>query len=300
MATQSTIDPSLAVKLRDPAYLERHLVASHALHKASGFAWYDSLFLRCYDAANTYLAEISPQSLEAFRSGFAALHPSPDFAVPHMTDFLSPELLAEIRAEVAAIPAQKLETHELRAFGRNVVHNHPRFMRLQHELTERVSQIAGVPLEPGYNFLSLYGPDGDCGLHMDQPISMYTLDFCIDQSHEWPIQFSDVIDWSTDTRFDERPTPESLEAAGVTFAAKTLHPNEAILFCGSSQWHYRKPFKQDGFCSLLFLHYFPAGAGNLIRPTRWAEQFAMPELVPLCDLFEAAGLGVGQDYGKMA
>ena len=300
MALHSPAELSLKEKLRDPAYLERHLVASHALVKASGFGWYDSQFLRCHDAAKTYLAEINPQALDTFLAGFAPLHPPAGFEVPHIVDFLSEDELASVRAEVAAMPHASLSVHEIGTFGRHVVHDHPPFVDLQQQLTARVSDLVGVALEPCYNFLSLYGPDGDCKLHMDQPFSMFTLDLCIDQSHEWPIHFSNVIDWSTDTRFAQRPTPESLQAEGVQFTAMTLHPNEAIVFCGVSQWHYRRPFAQEGFCNLLFLHYFPVGLGDLVDPLRWASHFAMPELQPLCDLFAVTLRSAAQEMGPMA
>lgn len=56
--------------------------------------------------------------------------------------------------------------------------------------------------------------------------------------------------------------------------------------CAGSQWHCRDPITPGGFCNLLFFHYLPAGCEGLVDPLRWADEFAIPELAPLVDLFE--------------
>ena len=58
-------------------------------------------------------------------------------------------------------------------------------------------------------------------------------------------------------------------------------PGDAILFSGSSQWHYRDALPQGkakGFCDLLFLHYIPKGTASIVRPANWAEHFGLPEI----------------------
>ena len=57
---------------------------------------------------------------------------------------------------------------------------------------------------------------------------------------------------------------------------------------------------EEGFCNLLFLHYFPVGLGDLVDPLRWASHFAMPELQPLCDLFAVTLRSAAQEMGPMA
>jgi hypothetical protein len=280
------LSAQLKHRLRDSDYFDLHLKAAAILRSQEPHHWYDSLFLRAFEAARTFLGEVSPHKVDSFVAGFAPLQPPAGFRQSKVANFLSASEFARVRREVAAIGPQRMELHEVASFGREILHDHPYFRALQNDLLERVSAMAGVTLEPGYTFLSLYGPDGVCGLHMDQPLSMFTLDLCIDQSHEWPIHFSDPIDWQRVHEFGNRPTVRDLVDAGVGFTSDILRPNEAVLFCGSSQWHYREPFAQDGFCNLLFLHYFPKGCGALVDPSQWADHFSMPELQALCDLFD--------------
>ena len=53
------------------------------------------------------------------------------------------ETLAAIRQARHKLDPAKLELHEARRFGRFIVHDLPEFTRLQHQLTELVSQAAG-------------------------------------------------------------------------------------------------------------------------------------------------------------
>jgi hypothetical protein len=137
---------------------------------------------------------------------------------------------------------------------------------------------------PGYNFLSLYGQDGRCELHMDEPISMFTLDYCIDQNVEWPIYFSKIVDWPQIDIMRNWQPDDIINDAAMEFSSRTLDPNNAVIFCGSSQWHYRDPIPQAGYCNLLFFHYYPKGAEGLVWPHNWPEHFDCPELQPFCDL----------------
>ena len=71
----------------------------------------------------------------------------------------------------------------------------------------------------------------------------------------------------------------------TTFAPYTMSPGEAIIFGGSSQWHYRDPMPQatrDDFCTLLFFHFVPAGMTQLSRPENWADIVGVPELRSFC------------------
>jgi hypothetical protein len=115
---------------------------------------------------------------------------------------------------------------------------------------------------------------------------MYTLDYCIAQSHEWPIHFSRVVDWPTIETFRSFD-PEALRYdPALEFTPYVMQPDQAILFNGSSQWHYRDDIPAGGFCDLLFFHYYPEGCEDLVEPQRWAAHFDIPELAALCDLFE--------------
>jgi hypothetical protein len=44
----------------------------------------------------------------------------------------------------------------------------------------------------------------------------------------------------------------------------------------------RKPVKKQ-FCSLLFFHFIPKGAAELVRPKNWARLFGIPELSGLSE-----------------
>ena len=289
MPTASQNERSLQHKLRDPAYLDLHLTAVAVLKAVSQAPWYDAHFLRRYEAAKQYLSLVKPEKVQSFVDGFAPLHPPANFAPIRLTDIFTAAQHQRIRATVRNLPEIQIERHESEDFGRLIVHDHPYFLELQAELVPLVSRAAGRELATGYNFLSLYGGAGRCDPHMDEPISMYTLDFCIDQDVDWPIYFSPVVPWPEGAQFAGFD-PDSLRSdPAIPFSAYRIAPGEALLFAGSSQWHYRDAIPAGGFSNLLFFHYYPAGCEGLVDPGRWAAHFAIPELAPLCDL-------IGEDY----
>ncbi len=275
----------LKERLRDPAYLDLHLAAVAAVGALGPLPWYDAHFLRCFEASKIFLGVVRPDAVAAFVAGFAPLKPPPGTQIRKSTDFFSPAIRRAITDVVATIPEHRLELHELAGFGRHIVHDHEFFSQLQKEVLPRVEEMAGRRLEPGYNFLSLYGGKGICGLHMDEPMSMYTLDYCIEQAAPWPIHFSNLRDWPGLELMQAFNPADVLRNPAISFTTHTIQPNEALLFCGSSQWHYRDVISPGGFCNLLFLHYYPAGCEDLVRPSRWPAHFSIPELAPLIDLF---------------
>lgn len=244
--------------------------------------WYDSIWLDKYLAAKAIVARVAPERLTEFVESFSALRTHPDFTVKRLPQLFDAETLAAIRQARHKLDPAKLELHEARRFGRFIVHDLPEFTRLQHQLTELVSQAAGEAVEPSYNFLSLYTKMGVCEPHLDAPSAKWTLDICIDQSEPWPIHLSQIIPWpeafadlGDDWQASIKADPQ------LNFSTEVLMPGDAILFSGSSQWHYRDPLPQgEGkrFCDLLFLHYIPKGAGEIVRPDKWAKHFGIPEL----------------------
>jgi hypothetical protein len=169
------------------------------------------------------------------------------------------------------------------------VHDHPFFTELQQRIVPWVSEMVGEPVEAGYNFLSLYTSRGVCAVHMDAPEAKWTLDFCIDQSAPWPIYFSEVQPWqnpAADEWKDEAWQSNIKQSRLLDFTHYTLQPGQAVLFSGSSQWHYRDPMPEASgkqFCTLLFLHYIPKGTAQLVRPKNWARLFGNPELSVLSE-----------------
>lgn len=277
----------LPSRLRDPGYFALHLQAAAAIREVGQLGWYDSHFLRRIEVARRYLAQVRPDALGEFTEGLAQLRPRPGFREMLLEDVFSPATCAAIIAECrAAEPVRDArQAGENTSFGREVMWRLPFFLELQERIRPWVAELAGQELVSSYNFLSRYGAEGRCDLHMDAAEAAYTFDYCIDQDAVWPIHVSRVVDWLG----GEVPAtfaPEQIIAdPGLDFAKHLLRPNQALLFNGASQWHYRRPKAGGGYCHLLFFHYYPAGCQNLVVPARWADHFDIPELGPLCDLF---------------
>ncbi|MEP7222666.1 MAG: hypothetical protein ABI673_08375 [Novosphingobium sp.] len=249
--------------------------------------WYDAQWLQAYQRARSIVARAAPDRLEAFVAAFDVLRTDPAFTVRQLPGLIGPDLIESLRAEIRAIPRELLEMHEMRTFGRFIVHDHPAFTALQTAMVDRVSAWAGEAVEPFYNFLSLYTRMGKCDPHLDAPLAKWTLDLCIDQSHVWPIHFSQIVPWPEVGEGGVGPSDPALR-----YTPALLEPGDAVLFSGSSQWHYRDALLETAqeaaqkpgapparaFCDLLFFHYIPKGTLQLIDPNQWADLFDMPEL----------------------
>ena len=248
------------------------------------FPWYDALWLQSYVKAREFIAQQYPARLAGFVDSMQVLRTRPDFAVQHLSSVFDDPTLARIRTTIASLQPDDLDLNEIKSFGRWIVYNHPVFAELQATLTDRVSLLAGEEVEPLYNFLSMYTKLGHCPLHMDAPQAKWTLDICINQSEPWDIHFSQILPWP------EQGVPEKdwqksiLSDPSNHFSTFALQPGEAILFSGSSQWHYRKPLPNRGgsaFCDLLFFHYIPKGTAAIANEHQWPEYFGIPELATL-------------------
>jgi hypothetical protein len=193
-----------------------------------------------------------------------------------------------IRETIREIPMDRLKTHEIKSFGRYVVHDWPEFTMLQQTLVERVSELAGEAVEASYNFLSLYTRLGVCQPHLDDPSAKWTLDICIDQSEPWPIHFSQIVPWPETLDELGKVSIEAIRAdPELEFRAEVLAPGDAILFTGTNQWHYRDALPSGPgkrFCELLFFHFIPRGTGALTDPRTWADYFGIPELAGMRNL----------------
>ena len=149
--------------------------------------------------------------------------------------------------------------------------------------------MVGEPVEASYNFLSLYTSRGECAVHMDAPEAKYTLDLCVDQGAPWPIYFSKVQPWPEPLTEVWRNVEweNNIKRSSVQeFIPYSLEPGQAVIFSGSSQWHYRNPIPVTGekrFCTLLFFHFIPKGTAELIKPGNWARLFGIPELKVLSE-----------------
>jgi hypothetical protein len=255
-------------------------IASKCCIEGSRFRWYDANFLRLFEATKRYLELVLPNRVAEFASAFDVLRTDPEFRVRHLDTVFDPQTFEEVRETLHSLPYVALSHYESGSFGRSLLRHHPVFTRLQSSLTARVSELVGEPVSPSYNFLALYRSLGRCDPHLDEPISKWTLDICIEQSVEWPIFVSQVVDWPTEARGAATTIEDLRSDPSLSFDPIVLTPNRGVIFSGSSQWHYREPIagKRSDYCHLLFFHYLPEGAGPLADPKQWPEYFDIPEL----------------------
>jgi len=254
--------------------------------------WYDSVWLNKYLAAKEMISRLAPARLPEFVDSFKVLRTDPNFAVTDVPNLFSAAQLAAIKKTIEAIPKHTLEMHEIKSFGRFVVHNNPTFTQMQRELVEMVSGLVGEEVEPSYNFLSLYTRMGICEPHLDAPSAKWTLDVCIDQSQPWPIHLSQIVPWPEERlELDDDWQTAIKQASHLRFQSKVLTPGSGIVFSGSSQWHYRDALpsaSKTAFCDLLFLHYIPKGTADIVTPRNWAQMFGIPELATIPGIDEAS------------
>lgn len=239
--------------------------------------WYDSNWLKSYFKARAILKRVSEVKLAEFEEAMDVFRTPSDFEVCCLRNFLSESTQKEMQNIIEGLDNSLYEKHELLQFGRLVVHDHPYFTRLQKKYTELVSELVGEKVEPCYNFLSIYNNLAVCEPHLDAPFAKWTLDICIEQSAEWPIHISQVVPWpeeravlSSDWKLQVKNAPE------LKFTPYVMDECDAILFGGSSQWHYRERIPRlqpQNFCHLIFLHFIPEGTRYLLEPSNWAKIF---------------------------
>jgi len=258
-----------------------------AQQAGTAFPWYDGYWLRKYVAAKAWFAAHRPDSLAEFLEATHILQTRPDFRPQRIDHLFDDAVLADIVTRISAFTMADFEFDETATFGRYVVRNNPWFTELQQSYTTRVSDIVGEPLEPRYNFISLYTRLGVCPVHLDAPEAKWTLDVCLEQSAPWPIHFSQVVPWPENLIVPADDWDRAIKVLpDLRFESVTLEPNEAVVFSGSSQWHYRDPQPRQGtapFCHLLFFHFIPKGAGRIVDYQEWPDLFGAPELRAVLD-----------------
>jgi hypothetical protein len=249
---------------------------------SQGYPWYDSLWLSAYDRARTIMRAVAPERLVEFERAMAIFRTPTDFQVRLFDQVFPQETLDGIRRAIVALAPTQMEIHEARAFKRFVVHDLPLFADLQAQVIDMVSEAAGEPVEASYNFLSLYGPQGVCPPHMDAPFAKWTLDLCVNQSQPWPITFGPVVPWPQPGDYGDDWDAEIRRQMRDDRRSFSLMPGQAVLFSGSSQWHYRDVMPGNGgagrFCDLVFFHFIPRGTKELVQPRNWGRLFGVPEM----------------------
>jgi hypothetical protein len=148
-------------------------------------------------------------------------------------------------------------------FVRRYAHNVPYFVNIHRQLTDFASEQFGEPLKPSYSFLSMYDDNGICPLHIDRPQCYRTIDYLIqqDQTEPWPIRIGEYMTEEQRQALDESEAghPQTEEEIAERIAAETwtdvlLEPNDAVLYSGTHQWHYR-PQRLKGKADLIFFHF---------------------------------------------
>lgn len=267
----------------DKDSVRAYLLAQRAIDRARrSFPWYDSPWIRKYAAAKELIGHLRPDRLSAFIEAFQPLRTRTDFDTRILKGKFDSLRLAEIRGVIVNLPAEALELHDGDRFGRAIAHNLSQFATLHRRLEDTVSELVGEPVEATYNFLSLYSNCGRCEPHMDSPSAKWTLDVCIDQSRMWPICLSQTVDWPEGFSAEDADWRRAiLDDPSLRFSAYNLEPGDAVVFSGSSQWHYRDPMPEatyGDYCHLLFLHFLPAGMWETARPRNWPAMFDLKEL----------------------
>lgn len=245
-------------------------------------SWYDSWWLNAYIAARDCIAGERPEKLNAFEQAIEPLRTRPDFEVQHIPDLFDQAALQQINQIIAHIPDRDLLKSEFFTFGRRIIRNHEFFNDLQQSLVPMVSRLVKEEVESEYNFLSLYNNFGVCGPHLDAPYAKWTLDACINQSSPWPIYFSRVTPWPENIAKEyNHANTKSDFMNEIDFQEVSLLEGEAVIFSGSSQWHYRERIPQtttNNFCHLLFFHFIPKGSNIVVDPRNWPDLFDVPEI----------------------
>lgn len=248
----------------------------------SEFPWYDSWWLDRFVRAKRFISAHRPARLAEFVRAMEPLRTRPDFQLKLLERLPGNDQAETILAAYRSIRQEQLELHELGSHGRFVVHDHPMLQDLHASLAKDVSQFVGEKVEPSYTFLGMYNRDGHCDVHLDAPVSKWTLDYCIEQSAPWPIAFSEVVPWPEAGEFGDPDWRERIKASPRhRFVAQSLLPGQAVVFSGSSQWHYRERFADSGarhHCSLLFLHFITAGMREMAEWKNWEALFEVPGL----------------------
>lgn len=247
------------------------------------FPWYNSHWLTEYLRAKDVISAACPEQLPEFLETLAPLRTRPEFKEAKVDSVLNSETLEEAREVVRDLDEDSQSSEEFFRLGRRIVRNHPFLTQIQKSLTGLASDLAGEPLEPFFNFLSLYTNLGSCEPHLDSPTEKYTLDICLEHSRCWPIHVGVVRPWPEDADPEDPNWEEEIRNdPGNQFTKHELEPGQALLFSGSSQWHYRDRIAAVGeknhFCHQMMLHFVPQGASDYILPASWPERFRIPEL----------------------
>jgi len=112
--------------------------------------------------------------------------------------------------------------------GRHYLRNLSLMMDIHRNMNAMVSEVVGFELKPSYTLLSFYGPGSVVERHLDRPQCEATLTYCISQDQPWDFYVGD-------SRF-------------------RLEENQALVFAGRHQPHYRNPIQSE-YCRMALFHF---------------------------------------------
>ena len=114
-------------------------------------------------------------------------------------------------------------------FNRYALHDSPYLQQLHKDIKPYMETLMGKELEITYSYLSMYDSNGYCPPHRDRHVCQWTLDLCVNQDQQWPLFVEDQ-----------------------TF---NLKENEALIYSGTDQLHWRERIHTNGHCDLVFFHF---------------------------------------------
>jgi hypothetical protein len=106
------------------------------------YPWYDSNWLARYGKAVDTIRRVRPEALEGFEQRFEVFRTRPDFEVAEFAKVFSDDMFSDIRAAIDGLAPTNLKSHEIRGFGRYIVHDHPLITELQATVVDLVSEAA--------------------------------------------------------------------------------------------------------------------------------------------------------------
>jgi hypothetical protein len=142
---------------------------------------------------------------------------------------LSEEAFLSLCQYIGKVKTKKPILNWCNVFMRHALHDALYLRDLHQQLTPLVEKVLQRRLTPTYSYLSMYGENGICPPHRDKPECQWTLDLCVKQDKPWPL---------------------SVES-GSFF----MKENEALIYSGTDQLHWRDKIHSGGFCDLVFFHF---------------------------------------------
>lgn len=158
-------------------------------------------------------------------------------------------------------------------FSRFMAQNVGIFQHIHNQLADFVSEQFKEQVKPSYSFLSMYDNNGICPLHIDREQCLYTVDYliCQDDPTPWPIYVGRPISDEERQQICNAGAAQPENRDDILrikkeqkFTKIELEPNDAVLYSGTHQWHYRDRIN-CGTADLAFFHFVPkAFNGSLV------------------------------------